>query len=84
MVTVLQVKNTSAGRIDLLQYDEYWYDKNVAVVSGSTDKWRKPFNPGDVIEITVKSPVKPNLYRSQIQFAHSGGKIEAKAVKKFE
>ena len=84
MVTTIQVKNTSAGRINLLQVDEYWYDKNVKVVTGSTDKWRKPFNPGDVIEITLKSPWKPNLYRNQLMFAHSGGKVDVKQVKKFD
>jgi hypothetical protein len=84
MVTVVKVKNTSAGRIDLLQYDEYWYDQKVQVVSGSTDKYRKLFNPGEIIELTIKSPIKPNLYRNQIMFSHAGGKIEAKAVKKFE
>jgi hypothetical protein len=84
IVTTLKVKNTSAGRIDLLAYDEYWYDKNLKHVSGSMNKYRKPFNPGDIIELTVKSPVKPDLDRSQILFSHAGGKIEAKAVKKFQ
>jgi hypothetical protein len=84
MVTVLKVKNTSAGRINLLQFDDYWYDKDVKQVSGSTEKYRKPFNPGDIIEIMVKSPVKPNLYRNQIMFSHAGGKVEVKQVKKFQ
>lgn len=84
IVTVIKVKNTSSGRINLLQYDEYWYNQKREVVSGSTDKYRKPFNPGDIIELTISSPVKPNLYTSQIMFSHAGGKIEVKAVKKFQ
>ena len=86
MVTVLKIKNTSAGRIDLLQIDEYWYDRNLKEVSGSSDKWRKPFNPGDVIEVTMKSPHKKltTLYRSQYGFSHSGGKVDAKEVKAFQ
>lgn len=84
IVTIVKVKNTSAGRIELLQYDEYWYDKNQKVVSGSMAKYRKLFNPGDIIELTVKSPAKPNLYVNQIMFSHQGGKIDVKAVKKFQ
>lgn len=84
MVTVIKVKNMSSGRIDLMQVDEYWYDRNVKVVSGTMEKWRKPFNPGDVIEITLKSPVRPNLYQNQLMFSHANGKIDAKKVKKFD
>jgi hypothetical protein len=84
MVTMLKIKNTSAGRIDLLQIDEYWYDRKPEQVTGSTVKWRQPFNPGDVIEVSMKSPHKgrTDLYRSQYSFSHSNGKITATAVKK--
>jgi hypothetical protein len=84
MVTVVQVKNMTNGRIDLLQIDEYWYDRDLKHVSGSMEKYRKPFNPGDVIEVTMKSPVKPNLYRNMLAFSHANGKIEAMEVKKFK
>src|SRR5215212_9491178 len=83
MVTVLKVKNTSPGAIALLKVDEYWYDKKMQIVSGDTQAWRKPFNPGDVIEITMRSPVKPDLYRSQYAFSHANGKVTVKGVKKF-
>jgi hypothetical protein len=84
MVTELKIKNTSNGRIDLLVVDEYWYDTNRQNVSGSSERWRKPFNPGDVIEITLKSPNKPNLYQNMLMFSHANGKIVPKEVKKFE
>jgi hypothetical protein len=84
MVTVLQIKNTSPGRIDLLVVDEYWYDTNRQNVTGTSERWRRPFNPGDVIEITLKSPLKPNLYQSMLMFSHANGKIDPKEVKKFE
>jgi hypothetical protein len=84
MVTVLKVKNTSAGSIGLLKVDEYWYNKKQAVVSGDTERYPKPFNPGDVIELTMRSPVKPDLFQSQYAFSHAGGDIKAKPVKKFE
>jgi hypothetical protein len=84
VVTVLKVKNMSTGRIDLLQIDQYWYDKSLKEVTGTTEKYRKPFNPGDVIEITLKSPIKPNLYRHQLMFTHINGKVDVKKVDKFK
>jgi hypothetical protein len=74
----------SSGRIDLLQIDEYWYDTKSKEVSGSMEKWRKTFNPGDVIEVTMKSPIKPNLYRHQLMFTHINGKVDVKKVDKFK
>jgi hypothetical protein len=84
IVTVLKIRNTSSGSIGLLKVDEYWYNKKLAVVSGDTQHVRKPFNPGDVVEITMKAPVKPDLYKSQYAFSHAGGEIKVKPVKKFE
>jgi hypothetical protein len=83
VVTVFKVKNTSAGSIGLLKIDEYWYDKKLKVVTGDSQAWRKPFNPGDIIEITMKSPYKPDLYKSQYMFSHAGGDVKPTAVKKF-
>lgn len=83
IVTVLKVKNTSSGSIALLRVDEYWYDKTLKQVSGDSQNVRKPINPGEVVEVTMKSPLVPNLARSQYVFSHANGKISAKGVKKF-
>ncbi|MEN3340397.1 MAG: hypothetical protein V7647_4073 [Acidobacteriota bacterium] len=84
MVTVLKIKNMSPAAISLLKVDEYWYDKKMQLVSGDTEAYRKPFNAGEVIEITMKSPVKPDLYKNQFKFTHANGDVNAKAVKKFD
>ncbi len=84
IVTVLKIRNTSTGAINLLKVDEYWYDKKLKVVTGDSQPYRKPFMPGEVIEITMKSPYKPDLFKSQYAFSHANGQIQAKAVKKFE
>jgi hypothetical protein len=83
IVTELKIKNTSTGRIDLLVVDEYWYDTNSQNVTGTSDRYRRPFNPGDVIEMTLKSPVKPNLRQNMLMFSHANGKVTPKEVKKF-
>ena len=83
IVTTVKIKNMSSGSIALLQADEYWY-AGKEVVTGDTQRWRKPFNPGEIIEITFHSPYKPGLTQSQDQVPHANGKIDVKAVKKFE
>ena len=83
IVTVLKIKNTSSGAIALLRVDEYWYDKSLKTVSGDTQRHRQPLYPGEVVEITMRSPRKPNLYKNTFNFSHANGKIEVKTVKKF-
>src|SRR5687768_942916 len=53
--TVLKIKNTSSGAIALLRADEYWYDTSRKLASGDTQRHPKLFNPGEIIEITMKS-----------------------------
>jgi len=82
IVTLLKVKNVSDGSIALLKIDEYWYDKDSKVATGDTERYTKPFNPGDVVEITMKSPFKPGLVQRQFQFSHAGGDVKVTPVKK--
>lgn len=84
MVTVLKIRNMSPGAISLLKVDEYWYDRSMKVVSGDTQPYRKPFNEKEIIEITMRSPVKPDLYKNQFAFSHANGQVKAKPVKKFD
>ncbi len=82
-VTTLKVKNVSNGAIALLRVDEYWFDKNQTNVSGDTYRHRQPLYPGEEIEITTRSPIKPNLYMNTFSFTHANGKVDAKVVKAF-
>ena len=84
MVTVMKIKNTSPGAIALLKIDEYWYNRKLEVVSGDQQRVTRPFNPGEIVEITMRSPIKPDLYKNQYQFSHAQGDIKVKAVKKFQ
>ena len=83
IVTVIKVKNSSSGAIGLLRVDELWYNKKLEQVTGDSQKLLKPLQPGEVAEITMKSPAKPDLYKSQYAFSHANGKIDVKSVKKF-
>jgi hypothetical protein len=84
IVTVLKIRNTSAGAISLLRIDEYWYNREPREVSGDSQSYKKPFNPGEIVEITMSSPIKPDLYRSTYQFTHANGAVRPTQVKKFK
>jgi hypothetical protein len=83
MVTVSKVKNVSNGPIAGLRIDEYWYNQKLVQVTGDTQRVRAPIAPGEIVEVTTKSPVKPDLYKSTLMFNHANGKVTAKGVKKF-
>jgi hypothetical protein len=86
IVTVLKIKNLSTAPVALLKVDEYWYNKAnpPAVITGDSEAWRKPFMPGEVIELTMKSPWKAEVGASQYQFSHAGGQVKLKRVTKFD
>jgi hypothetical protein len=83
MVTEMKVKNTSSGAIALLRVDELWYDHKLKQVSGDSYTFRRPVNPGEVVDVMLKSPIKPDFYQSQYSYSHANGKVDAKQVKKF-
>jgi hypothetical protein len=86
IVTVLKIKNLSTSPVSLLKVDEYWYSKGASpqVITGDQEAYRKPFMPGEVIELTMKSPYKADVGASQYQFSHAGGQVKLKRVTKFD
>jgi hypothetical protein len=83
VVTKIKVKNTSLGAIHLLRVDEYWYDKAGNMLPGDTQRWRKPFMPGEVIEIEMRVPRNPAFYQNTYKFTHANGQCKPKTLKKF-
>ncbi len=84
IVTTFKIKNTSNAPIALLRLDEYWYDKDGKLVSTDTQRHKQPFMPGEIIEMTTRSPDMPGAARAQRTFAHANGKVTANAVKKLD
>jgi hypothetical protein len=82
VVTSIKVKNLSQGSIAGLKVDEYWYDKAGDPVTGDTFRYRKPLQPGEVIEVTLRTPVNPKMDRNQYKFEHANGTIKTKALPK--
>ncbi len=88
MVTVIKIKNTSKGSINLLRVDEYWYDKSMKIVTGPPTYAHKkaPIQPGEIIEITLRSPIPAGvtLHQNQVMFRHANGDARATKVKEFK
>ena len=87
MVKVIKVRNSSKGTINLLKVDEYWYDKNTKIVTSAQYAHKKaPIQPGEIVEITLRSPIPPGvaLSQDQIMFRHANGDVKANKVKDFK
>jgi hypothetical protein len=84
VVTKITVKNMSLGAIHLLRVDEYWYDKGGNMLPGATQRWKKPFMPGEVIELELRVPKDTKFFRNTYNFSHANGQCKVKTLKKSE
>jgi hypothetical protein len=87
LVTVLKIRNTSKGSINLLKAEDYWYDKSGKIVTIGEYRHKKaPLRPGEIIEVTIKSQVPAGAVPSQNQvlFRHANGDAKATKVKAFK
>ena len=83
IVTTITVKNTSTtNSIVGLKVDEFWYDKAGEPLTGDTFRHRKPLQPGEIVEVTLRTPVNPNMDRNQYMFVHANGDIKTTVVPK--
>ena len=83
IVTTIKVKNPSTtNSIAGLRVDEFWYDKAGEPVTGDTFRYRMPLQPGEIVEVTLRTPVNPRMDRNQYQFVHANGDIKTTVVPK--
>jgi hypothetical protein len=82
VITVIMVKNTSPAPIAGFRIEENWYDKGGTPVGGDVYRHAKPFMPGEVIAVTLKTPYKPTMNSNQYQFLHANGSVKPKTVPK--
>jgi hypothetical protein len=77
IVTRIKVKNLAKGAIAGLKVDEFWYDKSGNPVAGAPSfRYRKPLQPGEVIEVVLRTPANPAMHQPQWKFEHANGKIK--------
>ena len=83
IVTTMKVKNTSTtASIAGLKIDEFWYDKAGTPVTGDTFRHRMPLQPGEIVEVTLRTPVNARMDRNQYQFGHANGDVKTTFVPK--
>jgi hypothetical protein len=80
--TKMKVKNTSKGSIALLSVEEIWYNTKREIASNGTYRHRQLLNPGEIIEFTISSPEKPDLYSNVLMFKHANGTVKPNKVTK--
>ena len=66
-----------------MKVDEFWYDKAGDPVTGAQPfRWRKPLQPGEVIDVVLKVPTNPKMDRNQYKFEHANGTIKTQLLPK--
>jgi hypothetical protein len=81
----VRLKNTSKGSLGLLSVEQLWYSsKTKDIASSGIYRHRALLNPGEVIEFTIVSPNKPDLYSNRLMFKHANGIVKPTPVKKIE
>ena len=84
IVTTMRVQNKANGPIAGLKVDEFWYDKGGDPVTGGTFRNPKPLMPGEVIEVTIKTPSVPTMDRNSYKFVHANGDVKTTNVAKID
>ena len=83
IVTTIKVKNAATGAIAGLKVDEFWYDaKGEPVTGAQTFRYRKPLQPGEVIDVVLRVPSHPAMQRNSYKFEHANGTIKPQLVPK--
>jgi hypothetical protein len=84
VVTVIRVKNTAKSPIAGFKVEENWFKGNDPI-GGDSYRHPRPFQVGEVIEITLRTPRSRVVgARNQYQFSHANGAIKPTPVKKLD
>ena len=77
MVTTFRVQNTSTNALAGFKVDEFWYDRAGDTVAGGAFRMQQPFLSGQIIEVEIRIPRNARMSRSNYEFSHKNGVIEA-------
>jgi hypothetical protein len=82
VITVIMVKNVSTAPIAGFKLDESWIDKAGTLSGGDTYRHPKPFMPGEVITVTLRTPKNARMASNSYNFSHANGTVKPKLVPK--
>jgi hypothetical protein len=84
VVTIIRVKNVMTSPIAGFKIEENWF-KGSDAIGGDVYRHTRPFQPGEVIQVTLTTPRERVIGRTnQYQFSHANGAIKPKAVAKLD
>ena len=76
-ITSIRIRNQSANAIAGFQVDEFWYDADGNTVTGDQARRRLPILVDEVCDIELRVPVVSAMDRSNYEFSHQNGDINA-------
>jgi hypothetical protein len=82
VITTFKVKNLANAAIAGLKIVEYWYDAQGNMLPGGEVRVRQPIMPGEVVDVTLKTPKNPKMNRNTYQFSHANGTCKPKVLPK--
>ena len=82
VVTVIMVKNVSNLPIAGFKLEESWIDKAGTMSGGDTYRHPKPFMPGEIITVTLRTPKNARMASNSYNFSHANGTVKPKSVPK--
>jgi hypothetical protein len=80
VISTIRVRNVSKGSITQFSVSEFWYDDQGNATPGGSRTHRKPFMPGEVIEMELRTSKNPKFYQNQFEFSHANGDVKATVV----
>ena len=66
------------------QVDEFWFDSDGNTVTGDRVRFREPVLSGQIIDIELRVPRNPAMDRSNYEFTHQNGDIQATLMESIE
>ena len=81
VISTIRARNISKGSITRFTASEYWYDDQGNASPGGSRTHRKPFLPGEVIELELRTGKNEKFYQNQFEFSHANGDVRATVVK---
>ena len=84
VVTTFRVKNLAENAIAGFQVDEFWFDADGNTVTGDRVRFREPIPSGQVLDIELRVPRNPAMDRSNYEFSHQNGDIQATLLDEIE
>lgn len=77
IVTTFTIKNVSTGPLAGFKVNEFWYDDNGDTLTGGQYRMKRPLFENEVLQVTLRVPRNARATRSNYEFSHQGGVVEA-------